>query len=166
MRLSVREPHEVRQRHQPRQEIRGSAGEGPAVSLSGISDCAVSESPPGSVSPSTQTAGPSPALRFSRDDKLEGCGPPGHEWRGMDRVKQPASYAYQDCLLLPIEELIWTSVILSRPFGTGRDFLPRCAREFRVCSFHEGKARGVYQRHQTSQEIRVKPTIALIYLSS
>jgi len=33
------------------------------------SECAMSESPPGSVSPSTETAGPSPALRSSRDDK-------------------------------------------------------------------------------------------------
>ena len=33
------------------------------------------------------------------------------------------------------------------------DFLPRCAREVRVCAFHQGKAHGVYQRHKPPQEI-------------
>ena len=82
----------------PRQEIRGSVGDGPAVSLSGVSECAVGESPPGSVSPSTQTAGPSPTLRFGRDDKLEGGGPPLHGWSGMDRSRatatNPVSFAF------------------------------------------------------------------------
>jgi hypothetical protein len=41
-------------------------------------DCksAVGESPPGSVSPSTQTAGPSPPLGYGRDDKVEGGAAP------------------------------------------------------------------------------------------
>ena len=33
------------------------------------------------------------------------------------------------------------------------DFLPRSAREVRVCAFHYGKAHGVYQRHKPPQEI-------------
>jgi hypothetical protein len=38
----------------------------------GYSECAMSHSPPGSVSQLTQTADPSTALRSGRDDKVEG----------------------------------------------------------------------------------------------
>jgi hypothetical protein len=37
--------------------------------------------------------------------------------------------------------------------GLDPDFLPRCAREVRVCAFHYGKAHEVYQRHKPPQEI-------------
>src|ERR1700678_1111746 len=54
------------------------------------------------------------SLGYARDDKLEGGGPPWHEWRWMDRVEK---------------KLIWTRLTLSRPlrqaqgrlFGTDRD---------------------------------------------
>ena len=37
--------------------------------------------------------------------------------------------------------------------GLDPDFLPRCAREIRVCAFHYGKAHGVYQRSKPPLEI-------------
>jgi hypothetical protein len=40
-------------------------------------------------------------VRFSRDDKLEGGGPPLQEWRWMDRLKQPT------------EELFWTAFLMT-----------------------------------------------------
>jgi hypothetical protein len=43
------------------------------------------------------------SLGYARDDKVEGGGPPWHEWRWMDRVEK---------------KLIWTSLTFSRPCGT------------------------------------------------
>ena len=55
----------------------------------GHSEIVVGESPPGSVSPSTQTAGPSPTLRSGRDDKFKSAALPWQWWgRWRDRVKQ------------------------------------------------------------------------------
>ena len=46
------------------------------------------------------------SLGYARDDKVEGGGPPWHEWRWTDRVeKRP----------------VCTSLTLSRAFGTGSD---------------------------------------------
>src|ERR1700722_1022291 len=69
-----------------------------------------------------------PALRSSRDDKVEGGGPPWQEWRWMDRAQQQptgfrlpafssthsASCAVQESVC----PLIWTALALSRPYGT------------------------------------------------
>jgi hypothetical protein len=49
------------------QEIRGSVGEGPAVSLSGTSECAVGKSPTGSISPSTDYLHSKPDLLTNLD---------------------------------------------------------------------------------------------------
>jgi hypothetical protein len=47
------------------------------------------------------------SLGYARDDKVEGGGPPWHEWRWMDRVEK---------------KLIWTRLTLSRPYGTDRRY--------------------------------------------
>jgi hypothetical protein len=54
-------------------------------------------------------------VRFGRDDKFKGGGPPWLGWMWMDRVKQPGSHAYPDCLVLPTEELIWTRMAETSP---------------------------------------------------
>jgi hypothetical protein len=67
----------------------------------------------------------SPTLCFGRDDKLEGGGPPWHEWRWMDRTaqQQPTrfrlpAFSSTHFSTKPVCPLIWTALIFSRPFGT------------------------------------------------
>ena len=64
--------------------------------------------------------------------------------------------------------MLWYPTQAPRHAGAGKtgldpDLLPRCAREVRVCAFHQGKAHGVYQRHMPPQEIGAMghPAVAL-----
>ena len=84
---------------------------------------------------SRRTAGPSTTLRSGRDDKVEGGGPPlafvemdGQNQRNsnLPNFRLPACsstrsvrYGFQKAAF----PLIWTALILSRPFGTDRDML-------------------------------------------
>jgi hypothetical protein len=70
-----------------------SVGEGPAVSADGETEPRRRLAHGTFAYAESETAGPSPALRFGRDDKLEGGGPPWLGWRWLDRVKQPTRFA-------------------------------------------------------------------------
>jgi hypothetical protein len=84
---------------------------------------------------SRRTAGPSTALRSGRDDKVEGGGPPlafvevdGQNQRNSNQPNshlpscsstRSVRYGFQEAVF----PLIWTALILSRPYGTDRDLL-------------------------------------------
>jgi hypothetical protein len=77
------------------------------------------ESPPGSVSPSTQTADPSATLRFGRDDKVKGSGLPWLGWRvdGQSQASRVHTLTQLPTFTLdqlPTEELTWTSLSFNR----------------------------------------------------